>query len=242
MPRSRSNTTSTATTPSQRARGPSTGFVPILLHREQGTWRVDLRRDLEEPLLRHRRQVFPAQLQYALRLRPRAVRRRADVMTSASCPWADARLQEFARTSRRTRPTCCRSLQRAEVHFRNAVRLCPGARRLREGHRSGTGGSVVLQTFAERALYLGISRTRDSGIAETAGPGFELIARGGLQRHRRAKGGHALGHARTRGRPLQPPCAQLAASTCRRSTARPAEQQFAARRSGARHARIRAAS
>ena len=58
------------------SRKPAMGFTPVLLRRQQGLWRVDLGRDLEEPVFQFRGQLLPAQCQHSICLRPEAVRAR----------------------------------------------------------------------------------------------------------------------------------------------------------------------
>lgn len=150
------------------SRKPVTGFVPILLHREQGLWRVDLVETWKnlffDPegnyLLRN------SNTPYAFGLTQFGSGRHYEI---APLPLGASSLaEELAALERREDPLS--ALRRAELWLRNAFVFPKALAAYEEALRLAPKDPLVLQTLGDRALYL--------GFPELAIPAFEKVGRG----------------------------------------------------------------
>jgi hypothetical protein len=150
---------------------PATGFVPILLHREDGLWRID-------HVETWKNLFFDADGNYFLRNSNTPYRfgleqfgkgRWHDIgqvaLGGGSIADSLERLEGAA--------DVLSALRRAEIHFRNAFVFPPALADYEKAVRMAPQDPHVLQTFAERALYLGFPELAIPALLN-AGPGFEL--------------------------------------------------------------------
>ena len=92
----------------------------------------------------------------------------------APMPLGGHTIAEETREARRRRTALCRCCRRAEIWLRNAFVFPRRARRrTKTALRPRPTDPLVLQTFGERALYLGFPELAIPAL-EKAGPGFEL--------------------------------------------------------------------
>ena len=150
---------------------PATGFVPILLHREDSLWRIDL-------VETWKNLFFDADGNYFLRNSNTPYRfgleqfgkgRWHDIgqVTLGGESIADS-LEDLEGAA-----DVLSALRRAEIHFRNAFVFPPALADYENAVKMAPQDPYVLQTFAERALYLGFPELAIPALLY-AGPGFEL--------------------------------------------------------------------
>ena len=154
------------------SRRPANGFVPILLHREGGLWRIDLVEtwknlffDSEGNYL-----LANANTPYAFGLVQFGEARAFDIaalpLGSESIAGALARLKE--------RNDVLSTLRRAEIWLRNAFVFPTALVAYEEAIHKAPEDPLVLQTFADRALYLGFPELAIPAL-EKIGSGVELM-------------------------------------------------------------------
>ena len=153
------------------SRRPVTGFVPILLHREDGLWRVDLVETWKNLffdqdgnyLLRN------SNTPYAFGLEQFGSGRHFDV---APLPLGGHNIAgELAGLA--SRADVLSKLWRAEIWLRNVFVFPTALAAYEEAVRAAPADPLVLQTLADRAMYLGFPELAISAL-DNAGPGFEL--------------------------------------------------------------------
>ena len=150
---------------------PATGFVPILLHREDSLWRIDL-------VETWKNLFFDADGNYFLRNGNTPYRFGLEQFGKGR--WHDigqvalgggsiaGSLEDLEGAA-----DVLSALRRAEIHFRNAFVFPPALADYENAVRMAPQDPYVLQTFAERALYLGFPELAIPALLN-AGPGFEL--------------------------------------------------------------------
>jgi tetratricopeptide (TPR) repeat protein len=150
---------------------PATGFVPILLHREDSLWRIDL-------VETWKNLFFDADGNYFLRNGNTPYRFGLEQFGKGR--WHDigqvalgggsiaGSLEDLEGAA-----DVLSALRRAEIHFRNAFVFPPALADYENAVRMAPQDPYVLQTFAERALYLGFPELAIPALLN-AGPGFAL--------------------------------------------------------------------
>jgi tetratricopeptide (TPR) repeat protein len=150
---------------------PATGFVPILLHREDKLWRID-------HVETWKNLFFDADGNYFLRNNNTPYRFGLEQFGKGR--WHD--IGQVALDGRSIADSLdglegevgvLPTLRRAEIHFRNAFVFPPALADYEEAVKMAPEDPYVLQTFAERALYLGFPELAIPALLN-AGPGFEL--------------------------------------------------------------------
>jgi hypothetical protein len=147
---------------------PATGFVPVLLHREDGVWRVDLVETWknlffeEDGNYRLRNSNTP----YAFALAEFGKGARYDI---APLP-LEGRTLAGAIASLEGKGDAVSALRRGELWLRNAFVFPQAYLAYEEARRAAPQDPIVLETIGERALYL--------GFPEIAIPALEPIGRG----------------------------------------------------------------
>jgi len=150
------------------SRRPVTGFVPVLLHREQGLWRIDhvetwknLFFDTEgNYILRN------SNTPYAFGLKQFGTGRRYDI---APLPLGTSSIAQ-ALAALEDKKDALSALSRAEIWLRNVFVFPEALSAYEEARRAAPNDPLILQTLADRALYL--------GFPELAIPAYEKIGRG----------------------------------------------------------------
>ena len=147
---------------------PVTGFVPILLHREQGLWRVDhvetwknLFFDTEGNYILRNSNTF-----YAFGLTQFGSGRHYDI---APLPLGTNSIAQTLAALKDGKDPLS-ALRRAEVWLRNVFVFPEALSAYEEALRAAPKDPLILQTLADRALYL--------GFPELAIPAYEKIGRG----------------------------------------------------------------
>jgi uncharacterized protein len=147
------------------------GFVPVLLHREDGLWRVDLVETWKNLFFDEDGDYFlrNSNMPYAFGLaefgegrwygiEPLPLRGRDLAAELASLEGGGAVLDR---------------LRRGELWFRNAFVFAPALAGYEAAAAAAPDDPLVLQTLAERAQYLGFPELAIPAY-ERAGPGFEI--------------------------------------------------------------------
>lgn len=149
---------------------PAAGFVPILLHREGGLWRVD-------QVETWKNLFFDADGDYFLRNANTPYRfglaefgdgRWHDI---GALPTGDGGIAGELDALRSAGGVLAR-LREGELWFRNAFAFPPALAAYDAAVRAAPKDPLVLETLAERALYLGFPELAIPAL-EQAGPGFE---------------------------------------------------------------------
>jgi hypothetical protein len=150
---------------------PATGFVPVLLRRDEGLWRVDL-------VETWKNLFFDPDGNYFLRNSNTPYR--FGLGEFGKGRWYDIDpLPLGGRTIAETleglegASDVLAILARAEIHFRNAFVFAPALADYEKAVAAAPDDPYVLQTFADRALYLGFPELAIPALTK-AGPGFEL--------------------------------------------------------------------
>jgi tetratricopeptide (TPR) repeat protein len=150
---------------------PVTGFVPILLHREQGLWRVDYVETWKNLFFDNDGKYFlrNSNTPYQFGLGQFGEGRYYDI---APLPLGGRTIaQELA--DLKGRADVLSTLRRAEVSLRNAFVFPQALADYEKAVTAAPEDPLVLQTFADRAMYLGFPELAIPAF-EKAGPGFEL--------------------------------------------------------------------
>ncbi len=150
---------------------PVKGFVPVLLRRESGLWRVDL-------VETWKNLFFDPDGNYFLRNSNTPYR--FGLAQFGEGRWYDiGQLSLGGRTIAQTLAgldggnDVLSTLMRAEIHFRNAFVFAPALAEYEKAVAMAPEDPYVLQTFADRALYLGFPELAIPALLKS-GPGFEL--------------------------------------------------------------------
>ena len=147
---------------------PVTGFVPILLHREQGLWRVDHVETWKNLFFNTEGNYFlrNSNTPYAFGLKQFGTGRHYDI---APLPMGTGSISQ-ALAALKDRKDALSALRRAEIWLRNVFVFPEALAAYEEALRAAPEDPLVLQTLADRALYL--------GFPELAIPAYEKIGRG----------------------------------------------------------------
>ena len=150
------------------SRRPVTGFVPILLHREQGVWRVDLVETWKNLFFDSTGNYVlrNANTPYAFGLTQFGKGRDYDI---AALPLGNSSI-EGALVALEGRQDAVSALRRAEIWLRNVFVFPKALSAYEAARKAAPKDPLVLQTIGDRALYL--------GYAELAIPALEPIGRG----------------------------------------------------------------
>jgi tetratricopeptide (TPR) repeat protein len=150
------------------SRRPVTGFVPILLHREQGLWRIDMVETWKNLFFDSSGNYIlrNSNTPYAFGLTQFGSGRHYDIapipLGTSSIAGALAELER--------RQDAVSALRRAEIWLRNGFVFPRALSSYEEALRAAPKDPLVLQTLGDRALYL--------GFPELAIPALEKIGRG----------------------------------------------------------------
>jgi tetratricopeptide (TPR) repeat protein len=147
---------------------PVTGFVPILLHREQGLWRVDHVETWKNLFFNTEGNYFlrSSNTPYAFGLKQFGTGRHYDI---APLPMGTGSISQRL-AALKDRKDALSALRRAEIWLRNVFVFPEALAAYEEALRAAPEDPLVLQTLADRALYL--------GFPELAIPAYEKIGRG----------------------------------------------------------------
>ena len=150
------------------SRRPVTGFVPILLHREQGLWRVDLVETWKNLFFDSTGNYVlrNSNTPYAFGLTQFGKGRNYDI---ATLPLGNSSI-EGALAALEGRQDAVSALRRAEIWLRNVFVFPKALSAYEAARKAAPKDPLVLQTIGDRALYL--------GYAELAIPALEPIGRG----------------------------------------------------------------
>ena len=150
------------------SRRPATGFVPILLHREQNLWRVDQVETWKNLFFDSEGNYFlrNSNTPYAFGLKQFGAGRSYDI---APLPLPTGSIAESL-AALEGRKDVLSTRRRAELWLRNAFLFPVALAAYEEALRMAPRDPLVLQTVADRALYL--------GFPELAIPAYEKIGRG----------------------------------------------------------------
>ena len=150
---------------------PAKGFVPVLLHREDGLWRVDLVETWKNLFFDPDGNYFlrNSNTPYRFGLAQFGEGRGYDIGQLSLGGRTIAQTLAFLDGGNDVLPT----LMRAEIHFRNAFVFAPALADYEKAVALAPEDPYVLQTFADRALYLGFPELAIPALLK-AGPGFEL--------------------------------------------------------------------
>jgi tetratricopeptide (TPR) repeat protein len=147
---------------------PVKGFVPILLHREQGLWRIDLVEMWKNLFFNNEGDYYlqnsntpyaPLLVQFG----------RGDYYDLAPVPLASRSIGETL-ASLDGKHDALSSLRRAEIWMRNAFVFPQAFPSYEAALAAAPHDPIVLETYGDRALYL--------GFPELAIPALEEVARG----------------------------------------------------------------
>jgi uncharacterized protein len=150
---------------------PAHGFVPILLHREAGLWRVDYVETWKNIFFDNNGDYFlrNSNTPYAYGLAELGEGRWYGI---AQLPLPNGGLAaELERLE--GAPGVLPRLRLGELWFRNAFVFAPAFAAYEAAARDAPKDPLVLQTLADRALYLGFPELAIPAY-EAAGPGFEI--------------------------------------------------------------------
>jgi hypothetical protein len=145
--------------------------VPILLHRQDGLWRVDLVETWKNLFFDKGGNYFlrNSNMPYSFGLEQFGKGRHFDV---APLPLGGRAIEaEFARL--KGQDDVLSKLWRAELWMRNVFVFPTALAAYEEAVRAAPADPLVLQTLADRAMYLGFPELAIPAL-ENAGPGFEL--------------------------------------------------------------------
>ena len=147
---------------------PAHGFVPILLHREQGLWRIDMVETWKNLFFDSEGNYFlrNSNTPYAFGLTQFGNGRRHDI---AAVSLASASIAQTL-DAREHKRDALSELQRGEVWLRNAFVFPQAFLAYEAARRAAPEDPLVLQTLGDRALYL--------GFPELAIPALERIGKG----------------------------------------------------------------
>jgi uncharacterized protein len=150
---------------------PAAGFVPILLHREDGLWRVDLVETWKnlffDPDGNYR--LWNSNTPYRFGLGEFGKGRHQDI---APLPLAGGTIaSELARLEERD--DVLSTLRRAEIWLRNVFVFPRALADYEKAVQAAPKDPLVVQTLADRALYLGFPELAIPAL-RAAGPGHEL--------------------------------------------------------------------
>jgi tetratricopeptide (TPR) repeat protein len=150
---------------------PASGFVPILLHREEGLWRIDLVETWKNLFFDQDGNYFlrNSNTPYARALAQFGKGRYFDI---ASFPLGGVPITEVVADLGK-RDDALATLWRAEVLLRNAFLSTQAIAAYEAAMRAAPEDPLVRQTFAERAMYLGFPELAIPAL-EKIGRGFEL--------------------------------------------------------------------
>lgn len=150
---------------------PVTGFVPVLLHREQGLWRVDQVETWKNLFFDNDGNHFlrNSNTPYAFGLGQFGKGRYYDI---GQLPLGGRSVaEELARLKSRT--DVLSILRRAEISLRNAFSIPQALADYERALKAAPADPFVLQTLADRAMYLGFPELAIPAY-QKAGPGFEM--------------------------------------------------------------------
>jgi TPM domain len=147
---------------------PAHGFVPLLLHREQGLWRIDLVETFKNLFFDNEGDYFlrNSNTPYAFGLTQFGDGRYYDIAATSLARDSIARTLD----AMDGRQNSLSDLQRGEIWLRNAFVFPQAFLAYEAARRAAPDDPLVLQTLGERALYL--------GFPELAIPALERIGRG----------------------------------------------------------------
>ncbi|MBM0104835.1 TPM domain-containing protein [Steroidobacter sp. S1-65] len=147
---------------------PAHGFVPVLLHREQGLWRIDQVETWKNLFFDEDGNYFlrNSNTPYAFGLKQFGSGRSFDM---AAVPLRDVPLQRWLDALDRDDDVMA-AFWRAELWLRNAFVFPQALTEYEKARRLAPRDPLVLETIAERASYL--------GFPELAIPALESIGRG----------------------------------------------------------------
>jgi len=150
---------------------PAKGFVPLLLHREQGLWRIDHVETWKNLFFDSDGNYFlrNANTPYAFGLAQFGEGRDYDI---EQLPLGGRTIAEELAALDGHRDALS-LLRRAEVSLRNAFVFPQALADYEKAIEAAPDDPLVLQTFAERAMYLGFPELAAPAF-EKAGPGFEI--------------------------------------------------------------------
>ncbi|HEU4516003.1 MAG TPA: TPM domain-containing protein, partial [Steroidobacteraceae bacterium] len=150
---------------------PQPGFAPVLLHREDGLWRVDLVETWKNLFFDSDGNYFlrNSNTPYRFGLGQFGSGRWYDIAQLPLGGQSIAGALDGLKGAAGVLPI----LQRAEISFRNAFTFAPALAAYEEALAKAPEDPLVLQTFADRALYLGFPELAIPALLK-AGPGFEL--------------------------------------------------------------------
>jgi tetratricopeptide (TPR) repeat protein len=150
------------------SRKPAHGFVPVLLRREQGLWRVDLVETWKNLFFDGNGKYYQRNSNnpYAFALKQFGNGQRHDIgalpLNTGSIKGDLAALQG--------RDDALSTLRRAELWLRNAFVFPPALQEYQAALRKAPNDPLVLETYAQRVLYL--------GFPELGIPALQKIGRG----------------------------------------------------------------
>ena len=150
---------------------PVTGFVPVLLHRQDGLWRVDLVETWKNLFFVEDGNyvLWNSNTPYRFGLGQFGEGRYYDI---APLPLGD-RTVAAELASLEGHPGVLAALRRAELWLRNAFVFPKALEHYEAARRAAPSDPLVLETIASRAMYLGFPELAIPAL-EKAGPGFEL--------------------------------------------------------------------
>jgi hypothetical protein len=153
------------------SRQPAAGFVPILLHREAGLWRIDLVETWKNLFFDSDGDYFlrNSNTPYAFALAQFGAGRHYDV---AALPLSERTIADTIASLEET-PSPLSALRRAEIWLRNAFVFPQAYAAYEAARRAAPRDPLVLQTIGERTLYLGFPEIAIPAL-ERIGSGFEL--------------------------------------------------------------------
>jgi tetratricopeptide (TPR) repeat protein len=150
---------------------PAKGFVPILLHREQGLWRIDLVETWKNLFFDDKGEYFlrNSNTPYAFGLAQFGRGQHYDIASLSL--GGDSIATRLAALEGRNDTVAM--LRRAEIWLRNAFVFPQAFLAYEAARRSAPKDPLVLQTLGERALYLGFPELAIPAL-EKVGAGVEL--------------------------------------------------------------------
>jgi tetratricopeptide (TPR) repeat protein len=153
------------------SREPAAGFVPILLHREDGLWRIDLVETWKNLFFDSDGNYFlrNSNTPYAFGLAQFGTGRHYDV---AALP-LDTRSIADALESLEGARSALAALERGEIWLRNGFVFPRAYPAYEAARRAAPRDPLILQTIGERALYLGFPELAIPAL-ERVGSGVEL--------------------------------------------------------------------
>jgi tetratricopeptide (TPR) repeat protein len=153
------------------SRQPAAGFVPILLHREGGLWRIDSVETWKNLFFDSEGNYFlrNSNTPYAFGLKQFGAGRRYDI---AALPLGEGTIAD-ALQALEEKHDVLSALRRAEIWLRNAFVFPQAYSAYEAARRAAPNDPLVLQTIGERALYLGFPEIAVPAL-ERIGGGVEL--------------------------------------------------------------------